>query len=91
MKFRFLVKQQIFFIEATEDCERVVPPKLSSPEVLHCVEQTALRSFEQLGLQPVSVKKTRANYSGKYPRSTPQMVLSVRDSLPPKKPPLFKG
>ncbi|CAK9068479.1 Uncharacterized protein SCF082_LOCUS34474 [Durusdinium trenchii] len=28
------------------DCERVVPPKLSSPEVQRCVDETPLRSFE---------------------------------------------
>ena len=45
IKFPFLLVHGF----ATKDCERVVPPKLSSPEVLHCVEQTALRSFEPLG------------------------------------------
>eukprot|EP00931_Biecheleriopsis_adriatica_P057187 TRINITY_DN33914_c0_g1_i1.p1 TRINITY_DN33914_c0_g1~~TRINITY_DN33914_c0_g1_i1.p1 ORF type:complete len:175 (-),score=22.56 TRINITY_DN33914_c0_g1_i1:105-605(-) len=28
------------------DCQRVVPPKLSSPEVMDCVDKTPLRSFE---------------------------------------------
>lgn len=37
---------EITCLQLELDCERVVPPKLSSPAVQRCVEQTPLRSFE---------------------------------------------